>query len=104
MKAHVKTREEKQIEEDRKATNRVFKIALIAISDELGIGAKRLHRVMEKMSDIGSKLYETPENWYYADEYLIDRCGLPFEHEEISERQKAAEQVHKMHGKKWRKY
>ena len=43
MKAHVKTREEKQIEEDRKATNRVFKIALIAISDELGIGAKRLH-------------------------------------------------------------
>lgn len=104
MKAHVKTREEKETEENRKMTNRAFKIALIAISDELGVGAKRLHRVAKKMQEVGIKLYETPENWYYADEYLIDRCGLGFDREEISERQRAAEQVHKMHGKKWRKF
>lgn len=104
MKAHVKTWVEKQKELDRQEVSRVFKLCLMALYRDFGFGQKRLDRALKAISKVAVEAYETPEQWFYIDELLVDRYNLPFDKEDISEREKTAAIIHKEHGKKWRKY
>lgn len=85
---------------------RINKIWLFSLNQLYGFAEKRLTEVYTEVNKQAADLYETPEQWYYVDEKLLDQYHMNdiFDREDISEREIAAKQIHKKHGKKWRQY
>ena len=106
MKARVKTTLDKMSLLEKVEIARINKIWMIALHNSLGYTAKGIERIYAEACDIAGKLYEDPEYWQVIDDLL---CGTyKFEEflprEDVDEREKICEELHKFHGKKWRQY
>ena len=106
MKARVKTAKEKADILSRQEVSRIFKLCCVCLNQAFGFGEKRMKDFCIAVSQLSAKIHETPEQWYYMDEYLIDKYNMGdiFEREDIDEREATTKLIHKEHGRKWREY
>lgn len=106
MKARVKTKYDYLSYLETSEIARVNKIWMVALNQELGIGAERLLRVFEKVCSMSSELYEDPERWMQIDDIIFKRFGFDdfLPREDLDEREEAAKEIHKLNGKKWRDF
>lgn len=106
MKARIKTKYDYMSYLEMSEIARVNKIWMVALNQELGIGAERLLRVFEKVRSMSSDLYEDPERWMQVDDIVFNRFGFDdfLPHEDLDEREEAMKEIHKLNGKKWRDF
>lgn len=76
--------------------DRTLKMACIALINEFGFGQDRLTKFLSKISEVGNELCENPHLWVRIDEQLIDKRKLPFEREDLIERELSAEVVRRL--------
>lgn len=76
--------------------DRTLKMACIALINEFGFGQDRLAKFLSKISELGEELSKNPYLWVRIDEQLIDKRKLPFEHEDLDEREFSAKVVRRL--------
>lgn len=106
MKARIRTNKIIQKELSHDEINRIFKLCCLCLNEQFGFGENRMKKFCERVSQISGTVHENPEQWYYIDEYLLDRYNMAdmFTRENIDERELVSYQIHKEEGKKWRVY
>lgn len=106
MKARVKTELEKMSLLERMEIARINKIWMVAIHNHCHYAGNGIANVYAEACKIAGELYEDPEYWQTVDELLCDKYGFEefLPREDIDEREKLSADLHKQHGKKWRKY
>ena len=90
MKARIPTKGDVLKDYTKGITDRLLKMTCIALMNEFGFGQDRLARFLSKISEISEELSENPHLWIRIDEQLIDKRKLPFERENLDEREISA--------------
>ena len=106
MNARVKTIEDKASLLEHAEIMRINKIWMIAVHNKCNYGQNGLANLYAEVCKIASELYEDPEYWSVIDDLLCEKYEFEefLPRENLAEREKLAAELHKSHGKKWRKY
>lgn len=96
MKARLPTKGDALKEYTEGIADHLLKMACAVLMSEFGFGQDRLAKFCSKMSEFGEELSENPHRWARVDEELIDKRKLPFEHEDLGERELSAEIVRRL--------
>lgn len=96
MKAHLPTKGDALKEYVEGIADRTLKMVCITLVNEFGFGQDRLAKLLSKTSELGEELSENPYLWVRIDEQLIDKRKLPFEREDLIERELSAEVVRRL--------
>lgn len=104
MKAHIETKEEKNIKALKKEIARMLKVACVVLAEDFDFGKQRLCKFLNGMSEKSDWLLENPEQWIKVDDYLIEKMKLDgeFLREDLEEREVSANYNRKMaRNKRW---
>lgn len=104
MKAHVKTEEEQNRENEKCEIVRFLKILTFVLLQDLEFDPQKVKIIIESANQYSEELFHDPEKWGQLDDYLIDKGINIYPKEDINERLEASRDIHKKAGKKWRKY
>ena len=106
MKAHIPTKREIERKLEVSEINRINKLWLYTLGQFTDITHKKSRELYAAVCEVAGRVYEDPELWIRVDEYCSNKLkfGDVFPAEDYDEREKVAAQIHKEHGKKWRKY
>lgn len=96
MKARVPTKGDVLKNYTEGIADRTLKMICITLVNEFGFGQDRLAKLLSKTSELGEELAENPYLWVRIDEQLIDKRKLPFEHEDLNEREFSAKVVRRI--------
>lgn len=91
MRARLPTRDSILKDYTREIADHMLKMACVVLMTEYHFGHDRLINFCSKMSELGEELSENPHRWARVDKELIDKRKLPFEHEDLDERELSAE-------------
>ena len=75
---------EEQHKQNKGAVRRLFKLMCVSLNDDFGFGAKRLGRLINKISVLSAEHEHDEVFWEHIDRRL-DQMGVPFQHEDYSE-------------------
>lgn len=104
MKAHIKSRREKERELERSEILRCFKMFAFTLCQDFDFDEEKVKKAINLISEYSEELYHDPERWIQVDDYLYDNGVKIFERENIDERLSAAQDIHRENGRKWRQY
>lgn len=96
MKARLPTKGDVLKEYTQGIADRTLKMICITLINEFGFGQDRLAKLLSKTSEVGEELSENPCLWVLIDEQLIDKRKLPFEREDLDERELSAKVVRRI--------
>lgn len=96
MKAHLPTKGDVLKEYTQGIADRTLKMICITLINEFGFGQDRSAKLLSKTSELGKELSENPHRWVHIDEELIGKRKLPFNSEDLGERDLSAKVVRRL--------